>query len=234
MKNNIDEQERILDVYSNRDQQIDLSYFGFENLAHFLRVQQRYQKTMHLLREHGYSSIYKAKILDLGCGNGIMMRNFIEWGAQIENISGLDLRPGAVKFAKHLNPNLDIIAGSATKLPWGNQSFDIVCQHTMFTSIMDMDMKKQIAKEMTRVLKKDGIILWYDYFFDNPKNKDVRGVKAAEISKLFPEYDIDLQKITLAPPIARRIPDILLPTLYPLLSSISFLRTHYLGVFTKK
>ena len=234
MSKSTDEQERILDVYSARDQHIDLSYFGFENHAHFLRVQQRYQKTMSLLQKYGYSSINKAKILDLGCGNGIMMRNFIEWGAQLENLSGLDLRPNAIAFAKHLNPDLDLHAGSATDLPWKDESFDIVCQHTMFTSIMDNTMKKEIASEMKRVLKKNGIILWYDYFFDNPKNKDVRGVKAKEIHQLFPEFKIDLNKITLAPPLARQIPDFLLPTLYPLLSSVPLLRTHYLGILQRK
>ncbi|MCC7210276.1 MAG: hypothetical protein IT451_00360 [Candidatus Brocadia sp.] len=38
-------------------------------------------------------------------------------------------------------------------------------------------MKKGIAAEMLRVLEPDGVILWYDYYMNNPKNPDVKGVK---------------------------------------------------------
>jgi hypothetical protein len=49
-------------------------------------------------------------------------------------------------------------------------------QFTVFTSILDKDMKRNIAAEMLRVLKPKGVIIWYDYFVNNPKNSDVRGV----------------------------------------------------------
>jgi hypothetical protein len=69
--------------------------------------------------------------------------------------------------------------------------------------------------------------------YDNPKNQDVRGIKSSEIHELFPEFSIDLWRITLAPPLARKIPKPMLPFLYPLLSAIPILRTHYLGLFLK-
>lgn len=90
-------------------------------------------------------------------------------------------------------------------------------------------MKMRIAAEMRRVLKPDGLILWYDYHMNNPNNPDVRGVKAGEIHALFPGSDIRLEKITLAPPLAR----LLAPCswlLCDLLGNFPFLCTHYLGV----
>jgi len=36
---------------------------------------------------------------------------------------------------------------------------------------------KKIASEMLRVLKVDGITVWYDFHMNNPQNPDVRGVK---------------------------------------------------------
>jgi len=82
---------------------------------------------------------------------------------------------------------------------------------------------------MRRVLKPDGIILWYDFRFDNPWNRAVRGIGRREIHELFPEYRIELRRVTLAPPIARwiaprsRLVACALARLPPL-------RTHYLGV----
>jgi ubiquinone/menaquinone biosynthesis C-methylase UbiE len=51
-------------------------------------------------------------------------------------------------------------------------------------------MRKNIVREMLRVLKPKGFILWYDYHMDNPKNPDVRGVKKREIYELFSGCDI--------------------------------------------
>jgi hypothetical protein len=90
-----------------------------------------------------------------------------------------------------------------------------------------------VAGEMIRVLKEDGIIIWYDYYTNNPWNPDVRGVKKREIHQLFPGCRVDLQKITLAPPLARA----LAPRSWlacSLLEKIPWLRTHYLGVIRKR
>jgi SAM-dependent methyltransferase len=150
-----------------------------------------------------------------------------------ENLSGIELRPEPVDKARQLNPFLDILCGSAVDLPWSDDAFHLVCQHTVFTSILDTHMKAQVASEMDRVLRPGGAILWYDFMYDNPGNPDVRGIKAAEIRALFPHFDIRLRRITLAPPIARRLPERLLPVVYPLLSAIPILRTHYLGLLHK-
>jgi hypothetical protein len=86
---------------------------------------------------------------------------------------------------------------------------------------------------MIRVLRRKGAVLWYDFAYNNPRNPDVHGVGAREVRALFPGFDASLLRVTLAPPIARRLPERLLPVLYPLLSSISPLRTHYLGFLIK-
>ena len=45
---------------------------------------------------------------------------------------------------------------------------------------------------------------------------------------------LTLTRITLAPPVARRIPAPLLPLLYPALAALPFLRTHCLGVLVSQ
>jgi ubiquinone/menaquinone biosynthesis C-methylase UbiE len=154
-------------------------------------------------------------------------------GARTENIVGIDLLPDRVAEAMHLCPKaLEIHQGNAAILEFEDESFDLIIQSTVFTSVLDVNVKRQMASEMCRVLKPDGLILWYDYHMDNPKNSDVKGVKYPEINSLFPKCDIRLQRITLAPPVAR----LLAPycwSICSLLSKIPWLCTHYIGVIRK-
>jgi SAM-dependent methyltransferase len=231
----INEQERILLVYRGRQQQDGKQpgFFGYENLAHYMRIQERHRKTLMLLQAAGYHTLEGLDILDIGCGDGNMLRQFLQWGGAPENMAGIELREAAVEKSHQLSPDLDVRCGSATELPWPDSSFDLVCQHTVFTSILDAGMKKKVTSEMLRVLRDGGGVLWYDFMYDNPQNPDVLSVKKAEIKALFPNCQYHLCKITLAPPIARRIPESLLPIFYPLLAVIPILRTHYLGILIK-
>ena len=62
----------------------------------------------------------------------------------------------------------------------------MVLQSTVFTSIQDDGLKAQVAAEMMRVVRPDGLILWYDFRVNNPRNPDVTGVGKTEILRLFP------------------------------------------------
>ena len=128
---------------------------------------------------------------------------------------------------------MEIQHANAVKLQFPDEAFDVVVQSTVFTSVIDAQIKRQMALEMRRVLKPDGIIVWYDYFVNNPRNPDVRGVKRREIYELFADCRIDLQRITLAPPIARLIAPYSWLMCY-LLERIPLLCTHYVGIIRKQ
>jgi ubiquinone/menaquinone biosynthesis C-methylase UbiE len=224
------EESRLQQAYARRHSGYLYSRF---NPAHLLMLQEREKSLLRLLSRHDCQSLERKKILEIGCGTGDLLRDFVKWGARPENVMGIDLLPERVAEAIHLCPNaMQIYQGNAALLEWSNNSFDIVIQSTVFTSVLDINVKRQMASEMRRVLKPDGLILWYDYYVDNPKNSDVKGVKRREIHALFPKCKIHLQRITLAPPISRAL------TSYCwvfccLLSKIPWLCTHYLGVIRK-
>jgi ubiquinone/menaquinone biosynthesis C-methylase UbiE len=161
------------------------------------------------------------------------LRNFIRYGASPENLFGIDLLPDRIGIAKKISPNIDFRCGDASEIPYEDESFDMVLQFTVFTSILDKGMKRSIATEMLRVLKPDGIVLWYDYHMNNPKNPDVKGVKKQEIYELFPGCLIDLKRITLAPPITRLLARHSWFACY-LLERLKVFNTHYLGVIRKE
>ena len=121
----------------------------------------------------------------------------------------------------------------ASKLPYPDEYFDIVMQFTVFTSILDKNMKKKIAEEMLRVLKADGFILWYDFRMNNPKNPDVKRVKKKEIYELFPNCEIYLKRITLAPPLTRLIAHHSQFVCY-ILEKLKIFNTYYIGVIKKR
>jgi SAM-dependent methyltransferase len=125
-----------------------------------------------------------------------------------------------------------LFCGSAAALPVPAASFDLVAQFTVFTSILDPDLRRQVASEMLRVVKPTGLILWYDFFFDNPKNVNVRGIARREIQRLFPGCSVKLRRVTLAPPLTRRLASRSWLAC-SLLEAIPLLRTHFLGVIRK-
>lgn len=202
--------------------------------AQMLAVQERERKLLKRLGAYGLQSTFeKARILEIGCGTGFWLREFVRWGALPENIFGVDLLPERIAVARSLCPSaVTLTCQSATDLRSLPCSFDLILQSTVFTSILEQKMKEQIASEMLRVLSPAGLIVWYDFHFSNPANPDVRGIKRGGIEDLFPGCDIQLERLTLAPPLGRPIAR-MSTTLYQATSAIKLLSTHYLGIIRK-
>jgi SAM-dependent methyltransferase len=224
------EEARIQNAYARRRNGDLYSLF---NVGHLFMMQERETRFLRLLARHGVNSLEHKKILEIGCGSGNLLRDFVRWGAQPENMTGVDLLPDRVSEALRLCPaGMQIQEGNAARLQFPNRHFDLVVQSTVFTSVLDKAVKKEIAAEMRRVMKPDGLILWFDYHMNNPRNPDVMGVKAREIRTLFPGCRIHLERVTLAPPIVR----LLAPHSWLLcyfLSRIPWLCSHYIGVIRK-
>ena len=166
-----------------------------------------------LLHSAGLKSLAGLRILDVGCGAGSTLRQYLEYELNPDRLWGIDLLPEFAGRARSGALNLQVICGTASELPFPAGSFELVSQFMLFTSVLDAGVKVQIAREIDRVLVPGGRLLWYDFAFNNPSNPDVRGIRMAEVRRLFPRFTITSRRITLAPPLGRVIGH-LGPTIY--------------------
>jgi SAM-dependent methyltransferase len=226
------EEYRIRAAYARRRN--DVSRYSYFGAGHLFFLQERERQVLAALKRFGVFSLESKSILEIGCGTGYWLREFLNWGARPNNIYGVDLLVDRVAEAQRLCPReVRIECRNAENLAFPNEVFDLVFQSTAFSAILHAGMKRNIASEMIRVLKPDGLILWYDYHINNPWNADVRGVSKYEINQLFPNCRISLYRVTLVPPLARSLGRYSWLACY-LLGSIPWLCTHYLGVIQKK
>lgn len=227
------ETEEIKKRYERRKNTNKDNLYSYFNNGNLFLVQERQRKIIKLLNKYNQNDLANKKIFDIGCGNGSILRDFISWGAKPENLHGVDLLEERINAGRKISPNLDLICGDAEKLNYPEKSFNIITQFVCFTSILDEVMKKNIANKMLRMLKDDGIILWYDFKYNNPKNSDVQGIKKEEIKKLFPNCEYDFNLITLAPPLVRKLAPLSWLLCY-LMTGLKVLNTHYLIIIRKK
>lgn len=224
---NSDELDAIRQRYERRNA-IPADRYSRFSLDVLARVHERQRSTVGLLSANGIRSLAGLDLLEIGCGNGANLLEFLELGAEPDKLVGNELLAERLAAARHLLPTgVHLLAGDASALPFPAHSFDIVYQSTVFSSILDDDLQERVAVAMWRWLRPGGGVLWYDFTFDNPSNRDVRGVSLRRIRALFPGARIDTRRITLAPPVARRVVRIH-PSAYGLFNALPLLRTHLL------
>ncbi len=224
--------QRLRKEYASRKQRTDdAELYSIFNPAQLFMLQDRERKLLACLREYGLSSLSGQSVLEVGCGRGGALKEYLRYGVLGKDLHGVDLLLDRLQEAHQVLPDLPLVNANGEALPYSNQSFDIIFQYTAFSSILDEQVKCNMAEEMLRVLKPNGKIIWYDFWL-NPSNKQTKGIRSGEIKALFPDCKYDFYKITLAPPIARRIVHISW-SLAHLLQRIKMLNSHYLVIIHK-
>lgn len=221
------ERERVAAVYARRAR-LAARYTLFDP-ANLRLVQSRERATLALLREAGIESLAGRRVLDIGCGGGGEMVAFVRWGAWPSHLHGVDLLLRRLGDARGKLPQARWLCAAGERLPFGDASFDLVTQFTLFTSVLDLERRAAIAAEMRRVLRSHGAVLWYDFCVASPFRRDVRAVGRDELAALFPGWHRRLRRVTLAPPLARLVAPHC-GALCDLLERIPWLRTHDLAL----
>ena len=225
------EVERIADYYRQREAAGYARRYSLFQRGSLFRMQRFERDVLAALDRHGLTSLDEYRILDVGCGAGGFLRRLVSWGADPRNLAGVDLLADRVEAARRIEPCLDVRQADASALPFEEASFDLVCQLTVFTSILDDGMRRAVASEMARVLRPGGVVVSYDFRVTRDR-RNTRPLRAAELVALFPGFTVDARRVTLIPPLARALAGRSW-LLCELLETIPLLRTHELVLLGK-
>lgn len=219
--------ERLKHEYADRHFRLkDSNIYSGLNPSYLFVIQQRERATIELCRKVGLSSLSNKRILEVGCGRGDVIQQMMFHRMESQQMHGVELLFNHLVDARKRFAGANFVSADAQSLPYADHQFDLVLQYTVFSSILNDQIKQNIAEEMLRVLKPDGLVLWYDFWL-NPTNRQTKGIRLAEIHRLFPNCELVAQRVTLAPPIARKLVPISW-TLSLLLEKLRLLNTHYL------
>jgi 2-polyprenyl-6-hydroxyphenyl methylase / 3-demethylubiquinone-9 3-methyltransferase len=137
-----------------------------------------------LIKHYG-QELSRARLLDIGCGGGVLAEEFAVMGCKV---TGIDISPKSIAVARahaaFSELSIDYRVGSGTSLPFDNGSFDAVSCCDVLEHIRDW---KQVIAEVGRVLVPDGL-----FFFDTinrtlkSKVTFIYGLQVFPLTRLMP------------------------------------------------
>lgn len=228
-----EERRRILAEMARRRSSVEGDRYELWQPAAALARGSRVRDAAMMLRAARAFPVAGERALEVGSGKRGWLPDLLAFGLREADLAAVDLDPENVAMLKDLLPAADVRTADATALPYDSDSFDLVVASTLFTSILSEEMRARVAGEIVRVLRSGGVLLWYDFAINNPRNRNVRGIGRRDVRRLFPALEGVLRATTLAPPLARLIAP-LSWTAATALESVPFLRTHLIGVLVKR
>ena len=102
---------------------------------------------MGFLRPYGEGR----EVLEVGCGTGLLLETISGFASRAV---GVDLSPGMLEHAR--NRGLTVEEASATKLPFEDNSFDVVCSFKVLAHVREIE---TAMKEMLRVTRPGGTLV---------------------------------------------------------------------------
>jgi SAM-dependent methyltransferase len=105
------------------------------------------------------------RILDVGCGRASALR-FLSARIRFERRPvGIDIAPSILSLARRElggNPRIDLASAAATRLPFANESFDLVLSSYLVKHLDDAGMHRFLA-ETWRILKPGGVLVVWEF-----------------------------------------------------------------------
>jgi SAM-dependent methyltransferase len=130
-------------------------YYGDASGRRFPAVMEWLQDRMYSLRAARVLKKLKRKnprVLDIGCGRGLLLRAFQRQGC---DVMGTEFSDGACRFAREVL-NIPVRIGLIHELKFPDQSFDVVIMWHVLEHVSD---PRATLAEVSRILKTGGIFL---------------------------------------------------------------------------
>jgi SAM-dependent methyltransferase len=170
------------------------------------------------------------RLLDAGCANGKWLEICCRrWGARQIHCFGNDGREDRWREWRQTNPGAEItfVLKATHELDFAAQSFNVVHQSMMLSSIVDSETRTRTAEVLWRLLGPNGILISYDFWL-NPLNSGTVGIDWTELQRLFPDgRKVYARSLTLAPPLGRKLTMLRKPILLAL-EKLRFMNSHLL------
>lgn len=137
------------------------------------------------LMKHYGQDVSRVRLLDIGCGGGVLTEEFARMGCQAV---GIDISPRSIAVAQdhaaQSGLSIDYRTGEATSLPFEEGSFEAVSCCDMLEHVADWE---RVIAESARVLKPGGLFL-FDTINRTQKSKAVmiHGLQKSSFIRLMP------------------------------------------------
>ena len=110
-----------------------------------------------------------ARGLDLGCGQGWYASELARMGYRM---NGCDLSEKQIEharsFAAKEGVSVDFTVADASRLPYGDESFDFAYAVNMVHHLTVLETREQVFREVARVLKPGGVFIPHEINAENP------------------------------------------------------------------
>ncbi len=126
-----------------------------------------------------------ARILDVGCGTGSSLLQFLRLGFRPENLAGVDKSAERIASARARFPAAEFRCESAESMGFADSAFEIAFESTLFMMLTSEETARRIAGEMLRVTRTGGYLILADWRYAKPNSQDHRAMTPKRIASLF-------------------------------------------------
>lgn len=94
------------------------------------------------------------KVLDLGCGSGLLSRWLKKKGFDVQ---GIDFSHNLIKIAQRENPDIDFALADIASSPYETNAFDVIVSGLVLHHVQDLS---PVFREVARILRPAGIFIF--------------------------------------------------------------------------